>query len=265
MHTILIGITGASSSGKSTLACLLKTIVPHSEIIHEDDFFKLEKDVPYDPIRGDKDWDCPDAIDFDAMKQTLKVLMDPTCAEFNPKAIVSDAGNGYYEYAKISTEPPRNDANFKKEDRVINELKLLTGEKVDIYTQQKGKFRIFMVDGFLILNDKELMKMFDVTLFFKTNYQSLKVRREKRLYTVDGGLWLDPPGYFDKFVWPGYYTYHKDIFINGNDESYIKKTGGDLLGFFKEQFNVHEFNNDDESDATELIRLVTTTVLDNIF
>lgn len=263
MKTILIGITGASSSGKSTLACLLENILPSTKIIHEDDFFKPEKDVPYDPIRKDRDWDCPDAIDIDTMKQTLRVLMDSKLISTNPKAIVKDTGKGYYDYGMVSTEPNRNDANFKSNKNAIMKIRKEIERKLADYNY-KDNFRIFLLDGFLILPDSELLNMFKFTLFFKTNYQSLSSRRAKRLYTVDGNEWLDPPGYFDKFVWPGYYLNHKNFFVNGDDELSIKKTGGELKEDFKEKYHIYEFDNNDNSDATELIKSVSSVVINNI-
>lgn len=37
---IIIGISGCSSSGKTTLARLLRDIFPNTFILHEDDFYK---------------------------------------------------------------------------------------------------------------------------------------------------------------------------------------------------------------------------------
>ncbi|KAG0689665.1 ribosylnicotinamide kinase [Pichia californica] len=263
MRTILIGITGASSSGKSTLACLLQKILPSTEIIHEDDFFKQEKDVPFDPIREDRDWDCPDAIDIDAMKQTLRVLSDPTKYSNNPKAVVKKTDKGYYDYGMTSTEPPKNDANFKNNEDIISNLKDIVNKR--LLNSDHEQFRIFLLDGFLVLPDIELLNMFAFTLFFKTNYQSLKGRRQIRLYTVEGNVWLDPPGYFDKFVWPGYYTYHKDLFVNGEDESYVKDTGGILKKEIMKKYNVYEFDNNDDCDADNLIKNVLTLVINKLF
>lgn len=39
---IVVGISGASSSGKTTLARLLRDIFPNTFILHEDDFYKPE-------------------------------------------------------------------------------------------------------------------------------------------------------------------------------------------------------------------------------
>lgn len=39
---IIIGISGCSSSGKTTLARLLRDIFPNTFILHEDDFYKAD-------------------------------------------------------------------------------------------------------------------------------------------------------------------------------------------------------------------------------
>ncbi len=41
---VVIGISGASSSGKTTLARLLRDIFPNTFILHEDDFYKPEEE-----------------------------------------------------------------------------------------------------------------------------------------------------------------------------------------------------------------------------
>ena len=44
MTTIIIGLSGPSSSGKTTLARILRSIFPSLFIIHEDDFYKTDKE-----------------------------------------------------------------------------------------------------------------------------------------------------------------------------------------------------------------------------
>ena len=39
---VVVGISGCSSSGKTTLARLLRDIFPSTFILHEDDFYKPE-------------------------------------------------------------------------------------------------------------------------------------------------------------------------------------------------------------------------------
>lgn len=258
MRTIVIGLTGASSSGKSTLACILSRILPRCQIMHEDDFFKPETEIPYDESRKDRDWDCPEAIDFVKLKHTLRVLKDPKNYESSLETIVRDTGRGYYDYILHSTEPPRNDANFKSNEAIIVELQSQVRSLFEKYIIEE--YRIILLDGFLLLHDEELLTLVDFTLFFKTNYQSLRHRREKRKYTVGEDVWIDPPGYFDEFVWPGYFKYHKNRFEN-EDENTVKLTGGDLKDDFKKKYNVYEFTNQDDCDANQLIKDVTNVVV----
>jgi nicotinamide/nicotinate riboside kinase len=41
----IVGVSGCSSSGKTTLARLLRDIFPGSVILHEDDFYKPEEEL----------------------------------------------------------------------------------------------------------------------------------------------------------------------------------------------------------------------------
>lgn len=41
---LVVGVSGASSSGKTTLSKLLRDIFPNTFILHEDDFYKEEKE-----------------------------------------------------------------------------------------------------------------------------------------------------------------------------------------------------------------------------
>lgn len=256
MQTVIIGVTGASSSGKSTIAVLLQRILPKCQIIHEDDFFKPEKEIPFDITRCDRDWDCPEAIDMDALKQTIKVLKakeDPFC---NSKARVVRVGDSY-EYSHESTEPPRNDTNFNIDHEL---LKTLQNKMLNI----KEDVRVYLLDGFLLLHDIELVQLLDFTLFFKTDYNTLKLRRHRRIYSVEGNEWKDPPGYFDAFVWPGYYNNHRNLFLHGNDETFVKRTGGILPTEFKENYRVDEFQNDDDCDPEVLLKRVVDAVIKNL-
>jgi nicotinamide/nicotinate riboside kinase len=49
-RTILIGISGCSSSGKTTLARLLRDMFPETFILHEDDFYKRESEYAILPL-----------------------------------------------------------------------------------------------------------------------------------------------------------------------------------------------------------------------
>lgn len=41
---VIVGLSGCSSSGKTTLARLLRDIFPNTFILHEDDFYRPEQE-----------------------------------------------------------------------------------------------------------------------------------------------------------------------------------------------------------------------------
>lgn len=71
-EAIVVAISGCSSSGKTTLSRLLRDIFPSTFILHEDDFYKTDKDIPLK--NGIADWDCAGAIDIPAMTEAVAYI-----------------------------------------------------------------------------------------------------------------------------------------------------------------------------------------------
>lgn len=82
IKALIIGISGCSSSGKTTLARLLRDLfnqnssgsstINRTFILHQDDFYRPEADLPIH--KGFRDWDCPEAIDISAMANSLQYI-----------------------------------------------------------------------------------------------------------------------------------------------------------------------------------------------
>lgn len=69
----IIGIAGGSGCGKSTLAYALKDHYPDQiEVVHFDDYQREEADVPL--LGNMKNWDHPDAINFEKLHTDLSSL-----------------------------------------------------------------------------------------------------------------------------------------------------------------------------------------------
>lgn len=75
---LIIGISGVSSSGKTTLARILRDIFPRSFILHEDDFYKTDAEIPVNEVSA-----TPlSAKTFSAVHQTSTLFISTT--EFQP-------------------------------------------------------------------------------------------------------------------------------------------------------------------------------------
>ncbi|KAK7206178.1 nicotinamide riboside kinase 1 [Myxozyma melibiosi] len=192
---ILIGLSGPSSSGKSTLSRLLVQLFPHSFILHEDDFYKPESEIPV--VNGVENWDCPEAIDFESLKRALAYIKE--------NAKLPDDVPYKEDKNDLGTPPVTPDEATSIKEAVIGPDSIL--EK-----------RLFcLVDGFLLYNDREVTAELDVRLLLRAPFEKLKERREARNgYATLEGFWVDPPGYFEDVVWPGYVKAHKGLFEDGH-------------------------------------------------
>ncbi|KAK9465588.1 P-loop containing nucleoside triphosphate hydrolase protein [Lipomyces arxii] len=192
---IIIGVSGPSSSGKSTLGRLLHHVLPKSFILYEDDFYKPEEQIPI--VNGELDWDCPEAIDFVMLRSAVDYVRTNHCLQ-----------DGLYskEDKNALGKPP---VTLEEADEI---KKQIVGQNSEV-----DEIKFCIVDGFLLFIDEELTSKLDVKLLLRAPYESLKARREARNgYATLEGFWQDPPGYFEKIVWPGYVKAHKHLFVNGD-------------------------------------------------
>ncbi|KAJ0019691.1 hypothetical protein NQD34_007260 [Periophthalmus magnuspinnatus] len=80
---------------------------------------------------------------------------------------------------------------------------------------------VLIVEGFLIYNYRPLNSLYDKKYFLEVPYDICKTRRSNRVYVPS-----DPPGYFDRHVWPMYLKNRKEmeamlsdiVFVDGLQE-----------------------------------------------
>ncbi|OTA65271.1 nicotinamide riboside kinase 1 [Hypoxylon sp. EC38] len=218
----IVGISGASSSGKTTLARLLRDVFPNTFILHEDDFYKPETELPSKD--GLLDWDCAEAISIPDMKQALEHIR--AHGTFPPFVDSKEDQNS------IGTCP------------VPESAIALARAKVAFWTSpgQPGHsilisnpLRICILDGFLLYSPEMeaggIPSLLDTKLFLLVSRERATQRRERRDgYVTLEGFWTDPPGYVDKIVWPNYVASHSSLFKNGDvegalDEDVLREKG----------------------------------------
>ncbi|OQO09215.1 hypothetical protein B0A48_06107 [Cryoendolithus antarcticus] len=194
---LLIALSGPSSSGKTTLARLLRDIIPNSFILHEDDFYKTDAEIPVNPEHNLEDWDCLESLNLPALESALRHVRDHGTIPADPE----------------SKEDKNSVGNVDVDAALIERLKLESTSK------SQNTLPVAIIDGFLLYSEelKAVRDLFDVKLFLHTDYHTAKTRREARSgYVTIEGFWADPPGYVDKIVWPNYVKDHAFLFHDGD-------------------------------------------------
>ncbi|CAN3369164.1 nicotinamide riboside kinase [Diutina catenulata] len=191
---LVCGVSGPTSSGKTTVIQLLSQVASHVRIIHLDDYYLPDSLIPVDPATGVANWDCPEALNYD------KLIADVTALRL---------GHDVFHH---SIEPKaQSPANIS-----ASQLEMLAKEM-----QTVGP--IVFVEGFMLFNNSQLSELFDKRLFLYIDYDTSKERRHNREYVTAEGTWQDPPGYFDEIVWREYVKYCGHYFNDPPKCGCIKK------------------------------------------
>ncbi|KAF2199600.1 P-loop containing nucleoside triphosphate hydrolase protein [Delitschia confertaspora ATCC 74209] len=196
--SLLVGISGPSSSGKTTLARLLRDIFPHTFILHLDDFYLPDSQIPLK--NGVQDWDCVEALNLKDLRDALAYIK----------------AHGKAPPDLVSKEDQNAVGEHGVPDDVIQHCKQRVKELVK---QMEWDTPLAIVDGFLLFSESmaDIRELFDVKLFLRTSYDKVKKRREARQgYVTIDGFWEDPPGYVDQIVWPNYVEDHRFLFQEGD-------------------------------------------------
>ncbi|KAI1799397.1 P-loop containing nucleoside triphosphate hydrolase protein [Daldinia bambusicola] len=220
----IVGISGASSSGKTTLARLLRDVFPNTFVLHEDDFYRAETELPYK--EGLLDWDCAQAINIPDMKRALEHIR--AHGTFPPFVDSKEDQNS------IGECPVPNAAIISARARVSQWLQ--PGQPGHAILAANSKLRVCLVDGFLLYSPEleagGIPALLDARLFLLVSRARATQRRQRRDgYVTLEGFWADPPGYVEKVVWPNYAAAHAGLFVGGDvdagrlDERALREKG----------------------------------------
>ncbi|SPQ27678.1 0fb0de0f-c6c1-4190-8821-6d8a92a35627 [Thermothielavioides terrestris] len=182
-RTVVIGISGCSSSGKTTLARLLRDIFPETFILHEDDFYKPESELPHKD--GFLDWDCLEAISIPDLEAALRHIRE------------------------TGSVPP---TLFSIQDlNTVGPCPATPSQIADCAAR-----------GFLLYAPRphplaeHVTALLDIKLFLRASRDAALRRRAARDgYVTLEGFWKDPPGYVERVVWPNYVDAHRWLFEGG--------------------------------------------------
>lgn len=177
---IVVGISGATCSGKSTLAHKLHATFHQSVIICQDDyFFPLDSPshVKVEAL-GHLNWEIMTALDMSTMRSDVHKILsqDPSCVVLPPKAKRSE-------------------------------------EKISQIGMQRNSPFLLILEGFLLFNDQTLSNLCDLRYYLTLTRDQCWDRRRVRVYDPP-----DVPGYFDLVVWPEYLKNCDEVLSQGNTQ-----------------------------------------------
>ncbi|EAW10529.1 ribosylnicotinamide kinase [Aspergillus clavatus NRRL 1] len=182
----IVGISGPSSSGKTTLARLLQSIFSHVDpdlhtfIIHEDDFYLPDDKIPYTTTASGttvQDWDTVEALDVPFMAAALAYVR----------------AHGHLP-PRLKSKEDLNEASDSgvREETVLGLRRDVSArlQRGQDQGQGKGKRTLVFFEGFLLFSPpgaevkehvlRPVHEQIDVHLFLPAPYDLVKGRRESR-------------------------------------------------------------------------------------
>ncbi|KAK9878925.1 hypothetical protein WA026_003748 [Henosepilachna vigintioctopunctata] len=207
MKVLIVGVSGVTCGGKTTVIKELKKLFPSSEIFHQDDYF-LNVDDPRHVWCEDLDhinYDILSSLDNDKMYEDILIAIGKReLYEIKPKM------------KNISTCSTPSDLS----EAIAEKLK-------------EQNIQLLLLDGFLLFSYKPLLPFITLKYFSTLSREECVKRREKRVYIPP-----DIPGYFEKYVWPEYLKNFKELRKSNSDINYINAETQNIL-----QVILHDINN----------------------
>ncbi|MEO8400806.1 MAG: uridine kinase [Gammaproteobacteria bacterium] len=141
--TIIIGISGASASGKSLLSNTIVNELGSSQVvvISEDSYYKDHSNIPFEE-RAKINYDHPNSLDHELLVQHLQQL----------------------QAGKTVDVPIYNHSMHVREKE----------------TRQIGQHTIIVLEGILLFVEKTLRELMDIRIFMETALDICLIRRMKR-------------------------------------------------------------------------------------
>ncbi|KAI9498747.1 hypothetical protein BDB00DRAFT_783852 [Zychaea mexicana] len=161
----------------------------------------FSSEIPIDPETKLDNWDCPDAVDFCRLDDTVQHVL---------------------EHKQLPEKYRSNEDNNTHDGSATLSKEALERLEAAIAAINQDDTLFLIVDGFMLFWDERLCAHLDCKVFITASYDTLKQRRESRQgYVTTEGYWKDPPGYFDTIVWPQYIKWNKHLFV-GEEHSEIE-------------------------------------------
>ena len=168
MDVKLIGITGGSGSGKSTVVRRIKEAQPESVLISQDSYYRSAPFISNENITA-YNFDHPDAFDMDLMLSNL-----------------TDLKNG-----RPCMMPQHDFVHHRRKDE---------------YLRVEPK-KLIIIDGLMIFYDKRIRDLLDLKLYVDTPADIRFIRRLQRDIAERGRTLESVIEQYTEVVRPGHYSF----------------------------------------------------------
>ena len=223
-NCLIVGISGATCSGKTTIADVLHKVIPNSIALNQDQYYWHDDSENHVLAEGINhiNWELVSAFDNDRLVKEIKshaansqplknnnVDFDSLSKRF--EAMTDKAKVYKPNYPFFQTE--------NEDDHGVGDMKALLSVLP----------RIIIIDGILLFNHPELLDICDLKFFFTLDYKTCLQRRSARSYDPP-----DVPGYFEKIVYPHYIKNLEDMKkLDSNEDIMYLDGANDILLNFK--------------------------------
>ncbi|KAF2904634.1 hypothetical protein ILUMI_01540 [Ignelater luminosus] len=196
---LIIGVSGVTCGGKTTLSTELNKMIPSSIMISQDDYFLDVDDSRHTwiPELNHINFDITSSLDMDKMYNDIMNLIKTKENVYMNKDVCDTKTNS------LSTELTN-----------VTELTKLLCKKV-----QEVNVRILILEGFCIFNHSPVADLCCLKYYFTLTRDECYKRRIKRVYEPP-----DCPGYFEKCVWPEYLNLLDEVKTTVKDVEYFDGT-----------------------------------------
>jgi len=172
---LTIGLSGASCSGKTSVASLLEKVLPRCSVLNQDKYYYQEDSGKH--VRDNKsnfiNWEVPQAFNMFQMYSDIKDL------QIKPQLI-------------------RMNENLAEAEKVLK------GNQSLLHLARKTPAPILIIEGITIFGSQRISDLCDMKYFIEIDKESCKSRRKERVWDPEESSWTEDPEYFEMVAWPEY-------------------------------------------------------------
>jgi len=213
MSYFVIGLSGVTCGGKTTMSKLLQRSFPWAKVIHQDKYFKPEEHedhVKLPEIDNHINFDIYTALDMDQMhKDVAKILNSAPEEPTGQDTIIPNFAEGLEllrnleDIGELRGIPSKNSVFGTYGENVLIWKIFIT---LDLDTSRFSHIPILIIEGFIIYESEFLNDKCDVRFFLTLDEETCRRRRTCRTFDPPDG-----PGYFDHCIWPEYQHHYKNF------------------------------------------------------